>query len=305
MLGEDHSLARKKQEVSELREQVRELLEPSNEREHQSAARLREPGTSTERPPGGPALNRLLPGEELAIVSLIEKWAPVDRTHRKLAYRGSHTGSAFVSPATVQRIARKHGITVPGEPPRPPRRRLEVPDVPWERNRIWMWEASQFPTAGRVAYALVDVVTRYWLGYLLSIEQSPAQLRLLYAAALEDQGLHGDGGDGGPILVGWSDDRAGSMPAGTPTQPAHVESLFGHLRIEWPQLNLPTDPDSLDQELARLRDEYNTVRLHAAIGYVTPSDEHEGRGPQIHEDREDGLRRARVERIRHNRALED
>ena len=39
------------------------------------------------------------------------------------------------------------------------------------------------------------------------------------------------------------------------------------------------DPGVLDAELARVRHDYNTVRLHAAIGYVTPDDEHHGRGP--------------------------
>ncbi|MGH2872901.1 MAG: hypothetical protein ACRDL5_10640 [Solirubrobacteraceae bacterium] len=33
-----------------------------------------------------------------------------------------------------------------------------------------------------------------------------------------------------------------------------------------------TDPAVRDTELARIRTEYNTVRLHAAIGYVTPGD---------------------------------
>jgi putative transposase len=58
----------------------------------------------------------------------------------------------------------------------------------------------------------------------------------------------------------------------------------------------------LDAELARVRREYNTVRLHAAIGYVTPDDEHHGRGPSIRRARAAGLRRARANRIAENRA---
>jgi len=62
------------------------------------------------------------------------------------------------------------------------------------------------------------------------------------------------------------------------------------------------DPDVLDQTLAHIRTQYNTVRLHAAIGYVTPDDEHHGRGPQIRRARAAGMRRARSERIKQNRA---
>jgi hypothetical protein len=43
---------------------------------------------------------------------------------------------------------------------------------------------------------------------------------------------------------------------------------------------------------------HNTVRLHAGIGYVTPDDEHEGRGPTI---RRVGLMRARRQRIAYHR----
>jgi putative transposase len=45
------------------------------------------------------------------------------------------------------------------------------------------------------------------------------------------------------------------------------------------------------------------VRLHAAIGYVTPADEHAGRGEQIRRARRNGLRRARAARIAYHRAL--
>lgn len=47
-------------------------------------------------------------------------------------------------------------------------------------------------------------------------------------------------------------------------------------------------------ELEIVRKDYNTVRLHAGVGYVAPDDEHEG--PGIHA-RKDGLKSARQKRI--------
>ena len=92
------------------------------------------------------------------------------------------------------RVALKHRVGLPGEPFRPRPAKPALPEVPWERNRIWIWDASHFPRAQRVAYAIVDVVTRYWIGYLLTSEQSSTQAQLLFARALEDQGLLGADG---------------------------------------------------------------------------------------------------------------
>jgi putative transposase len=201
-----------------------------------------------------------------------------------------------------------------------------MPQVAWEKNRIWMWDATHFTRCKRVAYAIVDVVTRYWIGYLLTSEQTSTQAQLLFASALEDQALLDADGlppaaeDGLPILVAWSDNGT-EMTAtdtrqfmalmaitqhhgrpGTPTDQAHIESFFSHLKGDWPHLTGITDPAALDAELARIRGEYNTTRLHAAIGYVTPEDEHHGRGPGIRRARAAGLKRARAERIKQNRA---
>jgi len=46
-------------------------------------------------------------------------------------------------------------------------------------------------------------------------------------------------------------------------------------------------------ELADVRRQYSTIRLHAGIGYVTPADEHDGPGPRIRAARKRGLRQAR------------
>jgi len=54
---------------------------------------------------------------------------------------------------------------------------------------------------------------------------------------------------------------------------------------------------ALRAELAATRAKYNAVRLHAGVGYVTPNDEHEGRGEAIRKARQAGLEQARLHRL--------
>ena len=304
-----------------------EVLDLADVRAHRWRQRLRDTGSLEDRDPGGGAVHGLLSWEEAEILDLIEQWGQIDRSHRKIAHRGSRLGVVFVSPSTVLRVALKHKVQLPGEPYRPRPVMPALPEIPWERNRIWIWDATHFTRAGRVAYAIVDVVTRYWIGYLLSSEQTSTQAQLLFARALEDQQLLDRDGrpparddDEVPVLIAWSDNGS-EMTAidtrkfmalmaitqhhgrpGTPTDQAHIESFYSHLKGDWPHLTTIRDPAVLDTELARVRREYNTVRLHAAVGYVTPDDEHHGRGPRIRRARAAGMRRARAERIKENRA---
>ena len=82
---------------------------------------------------------------------------------------------------------------------------------------------------------------------------------------------------------------------------AWIESLLSHVKAEWPHLDRIKDPELLRAQLADVRRQYNSVRLHAAIGYVTPNDEHEGRAPRIRAARKRGLRQARWARIAYHR----
>ena len=303
------------------------LLGVSDVRVHRWRSRLREVGTLEDRAPGGNPVHRLLAWEVDAILSLIEEWGPTDRTHRKIAHRGSYLGIVYVSPSTVLRVAESAEVVLPGEPPRPRRPAPVLPEIAWEPNRIWIWDATHFTRCDRVVYAIVDVVSRYWIAYLSTTEQTSTQVQLLFTDALDDQGLLGvDGrplardGDGeGPVLVAWSDNgpemTAGDTRTfmalmaitqhhgrpGTPTDQAHVESFFGHLKRDYPHLTQITDPAVLDAELARVHTEWNTVRLHEGIGYVTPHDEHHGRGPAIRRARKFGMKQARRDRIDYNR----
>lgn len=66
-----------------------------------------------------------------------------------------------------------------------------------------------------------------------------------------------------------------------------------------------TDPATLAVELKRTRVHYNTVRLHEAIGYVTPDDEHNSRGDTIRAARRAGLDKADQDRRTWHRAQRD
>lgn len=297
-------------------------------RVHRWRVRRREVGTLEDRAPGGNPVHRLLAWERDAILSLIEEWGPTDRTHRKLAHRGSYLGKVFVSPSTVLRVAESAHVVLPGEAARPSSRPAPtLPEIPWEPNRIWIWDATHFGRCDRVVYAIVDIVSRYWICWLMTTEQTTTQVKVLFTHALESEGLLGPDGEplrrnqgGEPALVAWSDNGP-EMTAGdtktflalmailqhhgrphTPTDQAHIESFFSHLKREWPHLERIDEPAVLEAELGRIQVEYNTVRLHEGIGYVTPSDEHHGRGPAIRRKRAIGMKKARAQRIGYNRS---
>lgn len=298
----------------------------SDVRVHRWRKRRTDVGSLQDRAPGGNPVHRLLGWEVDAILDLIETWGPTDRTHRKLAHRGSYLQIVYVSPSTVLRVAESADVALPGEPARPRPAAPTLPEIPWEPNRIWIWDCTHFTRAGRHVYAIVDVVSRFWIGWLSTTEQTTTQVQLLFTDALDDQGLLDtegrpmrQGGRQAPALVAWSDNgpemTAGDTRTfmalmaiiqhhgrpGVPQDQGHIESFFGHLKREWPHLTGIADPAVLETELARVRVEYNTVRLHEAIGYVTPDDEHHGRGPSIRRARKIGMKEARHDRIDYNR----
>jgi putative transposase len=44
------------------------------------------------------------------MVRLFEEWGEVDRSHRKLACRGSYLGRVWVSPSSVRRVLDQQGL---------------------------------------------------------------------------------------------------------------------------------------------------------------------------------------------------
>ncbi|MFT3852448.1 MAG: integrase core domain-containing protein [Ilumatobacteraceae bacterium] len=306
------------------------LWQVSDDRVHRWRARRRDVGTLADRAPGGHPAHGILPAEIDAILEIVERWGPIDRSHRKLAHRGSYEGLVWVAPSTFRRVLAAHGLVVPQLPPRTRSEKKPWPEwLVWEPNRIWIYDATHFSRARRVVFAIVDMVSRRWIDTLVSVEETATQVQVIFEHAVEAEGLLDLLTDARldlavdnpnrPILLAVSDNGppmasrdtrafmtllAIAQHRGrphTPTDQAWIESFFGHIKGEWPHLEDIVDPVVLEVELARVRIEYNSVRLHEAIGYVTPDDEHYGRGQAIREARRQGLQRARQERLEHHR----
>jgi putative transposase len=300
--------------------------------------RRRDAGCLGDGKPGSP-VHGLRPEEVAAILELFEAWGEVDRSHRKLAHRGSYVGRVWVSPATVRRVLAAHGLHLK-RPRRIKSARRPFPEwADYERNSIWIYDVTHFHGCPlHAVFAVMDLVTRKWITELVSIEETSTQVQVVFMDALEIEGLMqliearqdqppveplSPGADVDvlpPVLLAVSDNgpqmTSGSTREfmamcaiaqhfgrpGTPTDQAWIESLFSHVKADWPHLDRIRDPEVLRAELAVVRHDYNTVRLHAGIGYVTPADEHEGRGPRIRAARKRGLRHARWARIAYHRS---
>jgi len=286
-------------------------------------------GALADRPPGGNPIHGLLAWEEKAILDLFDEWAPVDLSHRKLAHRGSYIGRVWVSPSTVDRVLARHGLALKGGRKRGRSEKKPWPDwTEWRPNQLWCWDGSQFEQclAAKYAYAIIDIVSRKWIATILTPEPTGTQVRVLFLKALDAEGLltdeladrladldetvPADDLPEVPLLLAISDNGTEMRcrdtrrflavcsiaqhfgRPGTPTDQAWIETLWGHIKHEHPHLMTITDPAVLAAELERVRVHYNEVRLHEAIGYVTPNDEHDGRGDAIRKARHAGLERA-------------
>jgi transposase InsO family protein len=218
--------------------------------------------------------------------------------------------------------------------PRPPIKRKPFPDwVDYSVGQLWIYDVTHFNACDRAVIVIEDLVSRKWLTHLVSPEETSTQVAVAFTAALHTEGLLDEAlarTDGGTVPITTDDERRPILLAvsdngpqmtsgstrefmathaiathfgrpGTPQDQGHIETLFGHIKTEFPYLEQIDDPALLDAALDETARFYNHVRLHENIGYVTPADEHEGRGPAIRKARRDGLDKARRQRIDYHR----
>lgn len=261
------------------------------------AARAAGAGLDDARPGPAPgqAPHGLLEWEKTAIVQVAQDWGEIDRSHRKLAHRASRLDLVYMSESSVLRVLIEAGIHLPERPARERRPARAWPQ--WAElvpGVIWIYDFTHFRASKWCAVAVMDVISRYWLATVVSAEESSVQVEVAFTRALLADGkdhLLDDAllaelasgtipdGDDVPVLLAISDNgpqmtsraTAAFMASvrigqhfgrpGTPNDQAWIESLFGHVKDEFPHLDKITDPGELEAELDRVRVHYNTVRL--------------------------------------------
>ena len=135
-------------------------------------------------------MHSLLTDEVDEILALAERWGPVDRSHRKLAHRGSYEHRVWVSPSTFRRVLAAHGLIVPQAPTRRREPKRPWPAwLVWQPNQIWIWDVTHFSRARRCVFAIVDMVSRRWITTLVSAEESSSQVVVVFDQALQVEGL--------------------------------------------------------------------------------------------------------------------
>lgn len=123
-------------------------------------------------------MHGLLDTEAAEILALFDEWGETDRSHRKLAHRGSYLHRVWVSPSSVRRVlflADKHfrPLAKPGRSQRKP-----FPDwVDYKPNSIWIHDTTHFTRAGMAVLIIQDLVSRKWITEVVSAKKPPPRSR--------------------------------------------------------------------------------------------------------------------------------
>jgi transposase InsO family protein len=231
--------------------------------------------------PGGNPVHGLTPAEETEIVAVFDEWADIDRSHRKLAHRGSWLGRFWADPSTVRRVLERRDLRF-----RQPKREGRSQRRPWpdwaeeKPNAIWIYDTTHWTAAGAATTVISDVISRKWIATITSADETSVEVQAVFGRALIAEGIDQLIDQANPDSVPWDPDSddipvllvisdngpqmtSGSTREfmalawlathygrpGTPTDQAWIESLFGHLKAEFPHLEQIVDIDVLRAEL--------------------------------------------------------
>lgn len=273
-------------------------------------------------PAHGP--HALLAEERAAIVALAKEEAFVDDGHRVLTAKGVDAGRIAVSASTVYRVMRKEGLTTDrsgrshrsGRSRKPDRPELTGP------NQRWCWDISYLRTLVSgiylYLYVLLDEYSRKVVAYRVSWHLSHEEGMELLEEGLEKEGLTKEQLE----ILALCNDRGAQMKAKrfvrmvndlgitqkfsrprTPNDNPFVESLFSTTKGAGEYPGEFKDDINATTYFTGYFDQYNHVRLHGAIGYVTPAQRHRGEDKAILAIRKQRCAEARRERLRRNRSM--
>jgi putative transposase len=270
--------------------------------------RRRGPSSPRRREVRPPPPRALRPEERAQVLALLHSERFVDRAPVQVAATLLDEGQYLCSPRTMYRLLQAQGEV------RERRDRLVHPVyqrpelVATAPNQVWSWDLTKLRGPGKWEYfhlyVLLDLFSRYVVGWMLAQQESGALARRLIAETCERQGiasgqltLHADRGSApasktvAQLLADLGVERSHSRPHvsnDNPFSESHFATVKGH----------PEFPDrfaSFEHAHGFCRGFfpwYNTEHRHSGLAWLTPEVVHTGRASAVLEARADVLRAA-------------
>jgi transposase InsO family protein len=248
--------------------------------------------------------------EKRAIVEY-ERQHPIEGC-RRLAFMMLDDDVVAVSPTTVLRVLKQNGRSRPASPPNPRKGKgFHQPDRP---HRDWHTDISYLNVAGTF-YFLISVIDGYSRMVLhceirekmtefdteLVVQRTREKFPGEHPRIITDNGPQFIARDFKDFirLMGLTHVRTSPY---YPQSNGKLERWHGSIKRECIR---PACPESLEEALRLVSsyvDDYNHVRLHSALGYITPVDKLNGLEAVIFAERDRKLEEARERRKQARRA---
>ena len=226
--------------------------------------------------------------------------------YRRLTFMMLDREIVAVSPSSVWRVLSQQGLLRKwqGKPSRKGTG-FEQPPAP---HQHWHIDVSYINVRGTFYYlcSVLDGYSRYIVHWDLREAMREADIEIILEAAKEKypQAKPRMISDNGPQFIARDFKefiRISGMThvrtsANYPQSNGKIERWHQSLKGECIRPGTPLSVEDARRLIERYVDHYNTVRLHSAIGYVTPRDMLAGRQAEIHAARDRKLEEARRQR---------
>lgn len=226
--------------------------------------------------------------------------------YRRITYMMMDDNVVAVSPATVYRILKKNNLLMPWNPKASSKGTgFKQPTGP---HKHWHTDISYINIDGTFYYlsTILDGYSRYIVHWEIRKQMTEQDVETIIQRAREKfpDATPRIISDNGPQYIS-KDFKSFIKTCGMthvrtspyyPQSNGKVERWHKTIKSECIRKGVPLSLEDAQRIVTTYVEQYNTKRLHSAIGYISPKDKLEGRAESIHSDRDAKLEAARDNR---------
>jgi putative transposase len=244
--------------------------------------------------------------EKEAIVAFYHQ--NTNQGYRRLTYMMIDADIVAVSPASTYRVLKEAGVMRAWN--RQKSKKGTGFSQPLKAHDHWHVDVSYLNICGTFYYfcGLLDGYSRYVVHWEIRESMKEADIEIVIERAKEKfpRARPRIISDNGPQFIAKDFKEFIRLSGMThvrtspyyPQSNGKIERFHQSLKRECIRPQTPLSLEDARVSVAGFVDHYNNVRLHSAIGYITPNDRLEGREERIHQEREQKLAEARERRKR-------